>query len=55
MAKVKLQWKPPSGIKTLSKEDQEKIRYRSSWDVLTKVYRENGAVGWYQVCAFFLL
>lgn len=49
MAKVRLQWKPPKGSETfLSKEDCERIRYKSSWDVLRKVYQEDGVGGLYQ-------
>ncbi|KAJ8326712.1 hypothetical protein QVD99_005502 [Batrachochytrium dendrobatidis] len=47
MAKARLQWKPPKEVDGLSEKDQEKLRYKSSFDVLRKVYREKGFKGWY--------
>ncbi|KAJ3197198.1 ADP/ATP carrier protein [Irineochytrium annulatum] len=57
MAKVRLQWKPPSGVEAAAKgkgregeggaEDAEMVRYRDTWDVLRKVWRTDGFVGWY--------
>ncbi|KAJ1546434.1 ADP/ATP carrier protein [Nowakowskiella sp. JEL0078] len=45
MAKVKLQWKPP---KTLGEKERERMRYNSSLDVLKKVLKSDGFIGWYQ-------
>lgn len=50
MAKVRLQWKPPQQLSdSLSKEELELIKYRSAFDVLRKVYRSEGLIGWYKV------
>ena len=47
MAKVKLQWRPPKSIEKLSLKDKEKVHYQSWWDVLQKVYENEGFAGWY--------
>ena len=46
MAKVRLQWKPPK-VQGLSEADQESIRYKTTWDVLRKVYKTDGFPGLY--------
>ena len=45
MAKVRQQWKAPS---ELNQQDRELLTYHSSIDVLRKVYKDQGFLGWYQ-------
>ena len=50
MAKVRMQWKAPkSAISKLTKEQQEQVHYKSAIDILSKVYNEQGLIGWYNV------
>ncbi|KXS11902.1 peroxisomal adenine nucleotide transporter 1 [Gonapodya prolifera JEL478] len=49
LAKVKLQWKPSKELlESSTKEQIEKLRYKSSLDVLRKVYESDGITGWYK-------
>ncbi|KAJ3342125.1 ADP/ATP carrier protein [Gonapodya sp. JEL0774] len=49
LAKVKLQWKPPKElVESGNKEQIEKLQYKSSLDVLRKVYESDGVLGWYK-------
>ncbi|KAJ3213941.1 ADP/ATP carrier protein [Clydaea vesicula] len=45
MAKVRLQYKPPSN---LSPTEIKKLKYKSAVEVLTKVVKEHGILGWYK-------
>ncbi|KAH6575691.1 hypothetical protein BASA62_001808 [Batrachochytrium salamandrivorans] len=45
MAKVRMQWKPPTDMGELATKDQEMMKYKSSIDVLCKVYGESGIQG----------
>jgi hypothetical protein len=53
MAKIRMQWKPPKDIASLSKREQELLKYKSSLDILQKVYRAEGFTGWYKVIINF--
>lgn len=44
MAKVKLQWKPPKEL-----ANDPMYQYDGALDVLAKVYRQDGLLGWYRV------
>ncbi|KAJ3332135.1 ADP/ATP carrier protein [Blyttiomyces sp. JEL0837] len=60
MAKVRLQWKPPAKIATKSPkyrnngkeqtivEDFDSVHYKNALDVLIKVLKTEGVVGWYR-------
>ncbi len=47
MAKVRLQWKPSKTLYKLSDKEKDLISYKSSWDVLTKVFKSQGYQGLY--------
>ncbi|KAJ3177654.1 ADP/ATP carrier protein [Geranomyces variabilis] len=47
MAKVKMQWKPPKHVATLSQKDRDAVTYKSSIDILQKVLAKEGVTGWY--------
>ncbi|TPX61725.1 hypothetical protein PhCBS80983_g00997 [Powellomyces hirtus] len=47
MAKVKMQWKPPKHVATLSQKDRDAVTYKSSIDILQKVFKKEGLAGWY--------
>ena len=50
MAKVRMQWKAPkSELAKLTTEQQEQVHYTSAIDILTKIYLEQGILGWYNV------
>lgn len=49
MAKVRMQWKPPKDVGTLSEKEKDAITYKSSWDILQKVLMREGVAGWYNV------
>jgi Mitochondrial carrier protein len=49
MAKIRMQWKPPKNTSKLSAQEQENVRYKSSIDILRKVYHAEGFKGWYKV------
>lgn len=49
MAKVRLQWKAPLEVqKKMSNVDKQSLNYKHSWDVLAKVYHQDGIRGWYK-------
>ena len=48
MAKVRMQWRPPKSINQLSAKEQQMLRYKSSIDILHKVYKTDGFIGWYK-------
>eukprot|EP00842_Homolaphlyctis_polyrhiza_P003233 jgi/Hompol1/3910/HPOL_003405-RA len=45
LAKVRMQWRPPSSINELKSEEREMLQYSSALDVLRKVYRTDGIKG----------
>jgi hypothetical protein len=47
MSKTRMQWKPPNNSQ-LTKQEQELIVYTSPWDVLKKVYSQEGLSGIYK-------
>ena len=47
MAKVRLQWKPPASVSQLSESEQSAVQYKTSWDVLSKVFKTEGFSGLY--------
>jgi hypothetical protein len=50
MAKVRMQWKASKkAIANLSEKERELIQYKSAWDILQKVYKTEGYIGWYNV------
>ncbi|KAI8908979.1 mitochondrial carrier domain-containing protein, partial [Gorgonomyces haynaldii] len=48
MAKIRMQWKPPKDADALSPKTQEALKYKSSIDILKKVYQTDGFKGWYK-------
>ncbi|KAJ3305445.1 ADP/ATP carrier protein [Kappamyces sp. JEL0829] len=50
MAKVRMQWKAPKGqTKGLTEKEKQAISYKSAWDILAKIYKAEGLIGWYNV------
>lgn len=49
MAKVRLQWKPSKALQgNLSQSDLDAIKYKSAVDVLKRVFKAEGLLGWYK-------
>ncbi|KAI8930291.1 mitochondrial carrier domain-containing protein [Entophlyctis helioformis] len=48
MAKVRMQWRPPKDLGHLTEKEREMIQYKSSLDILRKVYKTDGFAGWYK-------
>ncbi|KAI9103039.1 mitochondrial carrier domain-containing protein [Phlyctochytrium arcticum] len=48
MAKVRMQWKPPKTMASLSAKDQENLTYKSAADILQKTLKNEGIAGWYK-------
>lgn len=47
MAKVRMQWKPPKDFCNLSEKERAALTYKSSFDVLVKVFQDEGFRGFY--------
>ena len=55
MAKVRMQWRPPKGINSLTEKQKESIQYKGPLDVLKKVFETDGIMGWYKVKLLFVI
>ena len=50
MAKVRMQWKPSkTSLDKLDADQRQKVEYKSAFDILQKIFNDQGLIGWYQV------